>query len=92
MLLAMFERLMATVFKAPEASTAASRLAIASKRLAAGPELQAGVVAELRGHPLGELGVGVDPGARRPSRRWPARPATSPAWVSRRTPCSTCEA
>src|SRR6478609_10829428 len=35
-LLAMFDRLMATVFSAPEASTAASRLAIASKVFAAG--------------------------------------------------------
>ena len=61
----MFDRLMATVFKAPETSTAASRLAIASKLFEAGREWEAGVVAQLRGHPLRELGVGVDPGPQR---------------------------
>ena len=51
---------MATVLSVPEASTAASRWAIASKVFGRGPNRQARLLAERRGHPLGELGVGVD--------------------------------
>ena len=45
MLLAMFDRLIATVLSVPDASTAASRLAIASKQLAAGRNGSAGILA-----------------------------------------------
>ena len=55
----------ATTFSAPESSTSASRLPFASKRVLGGRDLEPGRLGELRAHALGELGVGVDPGAGR---------------------------
>ena len=66
MLLAMNERLTATVLRAPETSTAASRWAMASNGFDAGRSDRPVSCRERGGHPLGELGVRVDS---RPQRR-----------------------
>ena len=92
MLLAMFERLTATVLSAPEASTAASRLAIASKRLAAGrnasPVSWPSCAAIRSGNSAWVL-IPVPSG--RPADRQLGERARRTA-SSRRMPCSTCAA
>ena len=53
----------ASTLSAPESSTRASRLACASNGSAGAEDLEPGRLGELRAHPLGELGVGVEAGA-----------------------------
>ena len=55
----------ATTFSAPDSSTSASRLAWASNGSAGGAMPEPGLAHEQLAHALGELRVGVEPGARR---------------------------